>query len=279
MGLIGAAFGIGFVLGPALATVLIQPKIANLFPMENKYAIPGFFAACLSFVSFLLVLFKLPETVKKNSVPFSVQRGIFSQSFWKTIVDRSAQSKTNLLPLMLLSLLLLSIGHSSLYSAFPLFCKTILSLNVYEVSAQFVYMGLIAIFVQGFLIRLLIKKIDESTLFLVGSLLMSAGLGLIPFATSKMTLTLFLATLSLGASLNGPTLNSMISKKAPAEKMGATMGVSQSLSALGRVIGPTLGGWLITLHFRAPFLVTSSLVGATCGIGLFLKKNKNTDAC
>ncbi len=295
MGLIGAAFGIGFVVGPALSSVLILPGWQQLllksgipgasFAAENKFILPGLVAALLSLASFILVLFKLPETVARPSGPqpsvamsgiatvekdFSrVQRSsIFSVRFWKSLFD----AKSKLLPMLFLSALLLSIGQSSLYSAFPLFCKKILSLPAEKVGLLFVWMGVVAVVIQGFAIRVFVKRFGERKLFLFGNFLLTLGLILLPFAWSEKTLAGALCVMGVGASLSGPTLTSLISKMATPGEIGLLLGNSQGLSALGRVIGPTWGGWLFSFSPSLPFLLTAAVVFITVLIGFKIQE-------
>lgn len=260
MGLIGAAFGIGFVIGPALATLFLHLGT----PLgDNRYALPGFFAAGLSFLSFLLVLLKLPESVKfsSNQDAERIQRhSIFTIQFWTAIQERKDPLIKVALPSLILCTFLMSIGHSTLYSAFPLFCSSRLNLNAEKVGLQFAAMGLIAVLIQGGLIRILVKRFGERKLFLVGSILMALGLALIPWAKNPSLLLLFLCLMAIGGSLNGPTLTSLISKEAAPERIGAVMGSSQGISALGRVIGPTWGGFLFSYSYFMPFTLTSALL-------------------
>lgn len=272
MGLIGAAFGIGFVMGPAISTLLIHSRVADFFQMSgNPYAIPGFFAAGLSALSFLLVLTKLPETVdlsKTNDPERVIRAGVFTKKFWQALAGKN---RNVLLTLLLLSLFLISIGHSTLYSAFPLFCSQNLGLTAQKVGLLFVLMGSIAVVIQGGLIRRLEKKFGEKNLFIIGSALMAAGMALIPFAHDLKTLSIYLSVMAIGGSLNGPTLNSLISKQSPSSTVGAMMGTAQGMSALGRVIGPTWGGLLFGAGFRLPFLLTALIVVATTWVGFRLK--------
>jgi len=275
MGLIGAAFGIGFVIGPAVGALLIHPKFLELFHIlqRNEFALPGFFASLLSFSSFLLVLFKLPETVKKQETDSErvIRASVFTKTFWQSITDEKGSGK-NLFPTLILSMFLLSFAQASLYSSFPLFCKHYLSLSAGQVGMLFVYMGIIAIVIQGGLIKVLTKKFGEERLFFAGSIMMALGFALIPFATSEKLLLLFLGLMSVGGSLNGPTLNSLISKEADPAKIGATMGTSQGIGSLGRVIGPTWGGFAYDLWYRLPFLTTAAFLSITIHVGLKLKQ-------
>lgn len=291
MGLIGAAFGIGFVIGPATATALIHPAfhefVANAgfvefvgWMEENRYALPGFFAAFLSFCSFMMVLFKLPETVdtsKPGEVVFR-KPSVFTRKFWRTLSEQKGRSARGYLIPLVLGFFLLSFGESSLYSAFPLFAESELGMSAEDVGLQFFYIGIIAVVIQGFLIKPLTKKFAEEKLFLFGNILMITGLGLIPFAHNMLTLALFLGLMAVGKSLNTPTITSLISKEAEEDNVGAVMGASQGLSGLGRMIGPTWGGALFAVYFGLPFVATSLIVGATVWIALGLIRKSSLAA-
>ena len=283
MGLIGAAFGIGFVIGPVTATALIHPTfhemVANAgfiefatWMGENRYALPGFFAAFLSFCSFLMVLLKLPETVDTSKPRKKVFRrpSVFTPKFWRLLKDQKGKSARGYLIPLVIGFFLLSFGESSLYSAFPLFAESELNMTAEQVGIQFFYIGIIAVIVQGFLIKSLTNTFSEEKLFMVGNILMVIGLGLIPFSTSMLTLAIFLGLMALGKSLNTPTITSLISKEASEDNVGAVMGASQGLSGLGRMIGPTWGGALFAVYFGLPFVATAIIVAATVWIAVRL---------
>ena len=279
MGLIGAAFGIGFVLGPAIASVLIQPAFLNFFkiPVEHEYAIPGFFAAALSFTSFLLVLFKLPETVKS---PVREKEGLFKSSvftkgFWISLTEPGAAGMKFLFPMLAGCVFLFSFAQSSLYSSFSLFCESELGLSAGKVGMLYAYLGLIAILIQGGLIRGLVRKFGEEKLFLAGSFLLVLGFAAIPLAGSFRFLVMALGLLGLGGGLTGPTLNSLISKEADPAKVGQAMGASQGMAALGRVIGPTWGGLLYDVLVWLPFALTALILSVTVLIGNKLQRLKS----
>lgn len=285
MGLIGAAFGIGFVIGPATATGLIHPAfhefVANIGFTEfaewmstNRFALPGFFAAFLSFCSFLMVFFKLPETVdttKERKAEFR-RPSVFTPRFWRLLSEQKGRSARGFLIPLVIGFFLLSFGESSLYSAFPLFAESELGMTAEQVGVQFFYIGIIAVIVQGFLIKPLTNVFSEEKLFITGNVLMVIGLGLIPFSNSMLTLALFLGLMAAGKSLNTPTITSLISKEANDDNMGAVMGASQGLSGLGRMIGPTWGGALFAVMYGLPFVATALIVSATVWIGVGLMK-------
>ena len=292
LGLIGAAFGIGFVIGPATATALIHPTfhemVANAgfvqfseWMSSNRFALPGFFAAFLSLCSFLMVLFKLPETVDTSKPREAAFRrpSVFTPRFWKLLSEQKGKSARGYLIPLVIGFFLLSFGESSLYSAFPLFAEGELGMTAEEVGIQFFYIGIIAVVVQGFLIKPLTNIFAEEKLFMVGNVLMVIGLGLIPLAHNMLTLALFLGIMALGKSLNTPTITSLISKEADDDNVGAVMGASQGLSGLGRMIGPTWGGALFAVYFGLPFGATALIVATTVWIafGLMAKEKKFRD--
>lgn len=280
MGLLGAAFGIGFVVGPASATLLIHSSfhdfVAGMGFVEfaewmrvNKFALPGFFAAFLSFCSFLMVLLKLPETVDTSKEkPAGMSRpSVFTPRFWRELSkQKSVTSRGFLIPLII-GFFLLSFGESSLYSAFPLFAEQELNLTAEQVGIQFFYIGIVAVIIQGFLIKPLTNRFDEEKIFLVGNVLMIIGLACIPLAANTFHLALALCLMAVGKSLNTPTITSLISQEAEEERVGAVMGTAQGMSGLGRMIGPTWGGALFAVYFGAPFVATAAIVGGTVWIG------------
>lgn len=287
MGLIGAAFGIGFVVGPALATLLIHDGLHDFIAQfisesvadwasANKYSLPGFFAAFLSFCSFLLVWLKLPESIKRKSELVTSNKitpkrlTVFQSEFWKDIGRSDITG--NVKPL-LSSSFLLSFGEATLYSAFPLFCEKYLGMSAEQVGIQFLYIGIIAVIIQGGLIRPLTKKFGEKPLFTFGCIFLVIGLALIPFATSIPLLSVFLGIMAIGKSLNTPTLFSLISQEAGRSSYGKMLGTSQGLSGLGRVIGPTWGGVLFGLLYWSPFVATAAILTTTIAIGVIIQRN------
>jgi DHA1 family tetracycline resistance protein-like MFS transporter len=184
-------------------------------------------------------------------------------------VDQQRQTGGFLIPL-LITYLLLSFGEASLYAAFPLLAEAKLGLAPQEVGIQFFYIGMIAVVVQGGLIRPLTKRIREETLFLVGNVLMVTGLAAIAWSATLPQLTLSLGLLALGKSLNTPMITSLISKQARADQVGEIMGTAQGFSGLGRMLGPTWGGlfygWIPESAFVATSLVLLSTIGVAWGI-------------
>ncbi len=286
MGLIGAAFGIGFVVGPALATGLIHESFFGFIErigfvhavalMEShKYMMPGFFAAFLSFASFLLVVFKLPETVDKSAdtSPQEKRHSVFTPTFWRKLRQYSHADARGILISLLVAFFVLTFGQSTLYSAFPLFSEQELGMDAQQVGLQFFWIGLIAVFIQGYLIRYLTRWFQEEHVFLVGCGLMAVGMGLIPLADSVWSLAAYLGILAAGHSLNTPTIMSLISQESGEKTYGAVMGSAQGLSGLGRMAGPTWGGFLFGFAVGLPFYINAVIIASLFYVGVRIKRN------
>lgn len=273
MGLIGAAFGIGFVMGPALAALLTHPafgeRLSVVWPTlgawvsRHTYHLPGLAAAALSALSFALVVLKLPEPPRNPAgSPSRIMRpSIFKSAFWAPLVPEGP------LRALLLSALILAVGHSTLYSAFPIFCQRVLDLGPHRIGMQFAWMGLVSAFIQGGLLRVLVKRCDERRLFIIGSAIFAAALLVIPLSRTESQLTAALCLLAVGGSLNGPTLTSLLSKQSDERSYGLTLGTAQSMSALGRVIGPVWGGVLAGIGPAVPFVLTGIGMVSLVGLG------------
>lgn len=285
MGLLGAAFGIGFVVGPSLATLLVHARLPDIaagwlgaesseWLAANRYALPGLGAALLSAASFLLVAGKLPETVRPGGTGSTGRLGVFSAAFWSSMAARSRAARAaggkDHFALLMGANFLVSFAHASMYSAFPLFCSRVLGMDAEHVGMQYVYTGFIVIVMQGGVIRALTRRFREPDLFLAGGALMAIGFFLIPFSASPAWLVIFLGLTSVGQGLSGPTLMSMVSQESGEGEVGTTMGLAQGISGLGRVVGPAAGGWLIGLLPAAPFWTTAAALLFAVYVGIVL---------
>ncbi len=232
MGLFGAMFGLGFILGPALAGIL------------SKYGVhvPFYFAAGLSLTNAIALYFILPETVKPGGVEqFGPRRNRF--------VELVASLREKVFGTVNIVYFLLITAFSIMTYAFVLFTAYRYGYNAEQNGYLFAFVGLIAIIGQGFLFHTLVKKIGETRLTVIGCLLMAASLAVFPFLGPSMGgLTALLITttfLSIGNAFASPSLTSLASKISPEDRQGVSLGIMQSGASLARAIGPTVGGLLL----------------------------------
>ena len=233
MGLIGAAFGLGFIFGPAIGGILSHWGIH----------VPFFFAAGLCFANALLLYFTLEETVTpdhpaRNSAARG--RGL------KYVLQSLKQPR---LAFVLTIYFLFIVAFSIMTTSFSLYTMFRFGYDAQHNGYLFAYVGLIAVVIQGGLIGRLVKKFGELPLVVVGAFCFAASLFAVPFvgpaAGGLAALLLGGGVFSLGNSLATPALTSLASKSVGAAEQGTVLGVTQSVASLARAFGPFLAAILI----------------------------------
>ena len=233
MGLIGAAFGVGFIFGPAIGGILSRWGIH----------VPFLFAAGLCFANALLLYFKLPETVtSQRPAKNRAARGRrFTQLFHSLKQPRLA--------FVLTIYFLFVVSFSIMTTSFSLYTMFRFGYDAQHTGYLFAYVGIIAVIIQGGLIGRLVKRFGELPLIVVGALCFAISLFAVPFvgpaAGGLAALLLGGGVFSLGNSLATPALTSLASKSAGAEEQGTILGVTQSVASMARAIGPFLAAMLI----------------------------------
>ena len=220
MGLVGMAFGLGFIFGPAIGGFTV-----GISPMA-----PGLAAAALSFTALVWAFFRLPETRPEGGARERVS--VFS---FATLAK--AFRRPEIGALMLLSLVTTT-AFATFESTFAQFVSLRLSAGPSTVAWFFVFVGVCSAVVQGVLVRRLVKRFGEGRLVVAGGVLLIAGFLGLKFADSVPVLLLMIATIALGIGITTPTLSSLVSKRSAAAEQGEILGAYQSMGSLGRVFGP-----------------------------------------
>lgn len=251
MALIGVAFGLGFVFGPAIGGTLTE--IGNQISAEPFFntSFAAYFVSGICAFTALFGYFKLEESLKEKN------KNQERKSRFLIIFEKLQIPNVNML---IIIFFLLSFAMSSMEATLILFMGDKFQWGIKEVSYGFGYIGLIMIFSQGFLVRKLIPKLGERTVLFYGIISFSTGLGIIGIAESISTMALAMTLLALGNGLSNPSVLGSISLLTDSSEQGGTLGVTQSLSSLGRILGPALGGFLFNnISKTSPFLFSSSL--------------------
>lgn len=231
MGMIGAAFGLGFIFGPAIGGILSR------FGIE----VPFLFAAGLALFNAALLYFTLPETVTKEH-PARVQA---KSGRWKQLFEALRQQR---LAYVLVIYFLFIVAFSIMTSSFALFTMFRFGYDAHDTGWLFGYVGLIGAVIQGGLIGRLVKIFGELRLVVAGALLFSASLFVIPLTgpqTGVATLLAVGAIFAIGNALSTPSLASLASKSVGRAEQGGVLGVTQSVASLARVVGPLIASALI----------------------------------
>lgn len=262
MALIGAAFGLGFMFGPALGgglTIWAQ-KISSQPNFEMSFS--GYWVAAICFVNFLFGLKFLKESLeKKNTTSLKLSR---LNTFLKYF-------NTPTVGTLLVIFFLASISMSSMEATFILYMSDKFAWTVKEVSFGFAYIGVMMVFTQGYLVRKLIPKFGERNVLRMGLLSLAFGVTGIALAPTDIWMIIPVTLLSLGTGLSNPSTLGSISLLTHQEEQGAAMGVTQSMASLGRILGPAMGGWLYAaLAHEAPFFASGLMALAAFILVIFI---------
>ncbi|NMW21661.1 MAG: MFS transporter [Chlorobiaceae bacterium] len=287
MGMMGAAFGIGFIIGPLIGGLL-----------KHNYGIQmvGYVAAALISIDFILAIFLLPESNKnaeKMKFGFLKKRTADSEPRRSTslFVGEKMSEYVEGLKLVFSSrplVLLMTENYIYTFAIVNMQVASILLWKEYflasdqQIGYLFAYVGIWSVVVQGGLIGKLIKKLGEHKLFFWGHLFTFVGVFFVPFApkTSLFSLGLFiLFFFAVGTSLVSPINFSMISLYSYKEKQGQILGLSQSVNSFARIMGPFSGSILYGMNFHAPYIVAGVLtvMGAIIALRLFKYKIEALD--
>jgi len=251
MGMIGAAFGLGFVLGPVIGGLTSHTAAGP--------ALPFYIAAAMSLANAVFCWKKLPETL-----PPERRATVQARERASTLATARRLAATGF-PAILGSNFLVITAFSVMTTTWVLFLQERFLFSEMKIGLLFGFIGLIAIFIQGGLIRRIVKNGNEQRLALFGAVLMTASLALLPAATPWLTLLVISAGISVGNSFATPTLNALASHCGTVQTQGETMGAMSSAGSLGRFIGPFLAAgllWLCPDKFEYAFWMSSGLMAA-----------------
>jgi multidrug resistance protein len=233
MGLIGAAFGLGFIFGPAIGGILSRWGIQ----------VPFFFAAALCFANALLLYFRLPETVTADHPARNSAAG------GRSLRNVFRSLKQPRLAFVLIIYFLFIVAFSIMTTSFSLYTMFRFGYDAQHTGYLFAYVGLIAVIIQGGLIGRLVKRFGELPLVIFGALCFAISLFAVPFvgpaAGGLAGLLIGGGVFSMGNSLATPALTSLASKSVGAAEQGVVLGVTQSTASLARAVGPFLAAVLI----------------------------------
>jgi len=232
MGLFGMAFGLGFILGPALAGILSQISMH----------LPFFVAAGMSFSNAVLLFFILPESrkplepgaahVKRRR--FADLAGVFKDPVFSTIT---------------IEYFLIVTAFSIMTTAFAYYTMVKFGYDAAKTGYLLAYVGFLAAVMQGGLFGKLAKRFGEPALAVFGCLMLTLSFIAVPFigkdAGGLIVLLIGIAGFALGNSVASPSLTSLASKAASESEQGRSLGILQSAASLARVLGPLLCGYLL----------------------------------
>lgn len=260
LGFLGAAFGIGFIMGPPLGGWLKSISTPSTVDWV------GYVACGMCVINLLMAYFSLPESLKekKINVPFNfkVVTGIITE-LKKPMVGQLLW--TNFI--FITAFMLMQISCSLMW-------KEITLLDEKQIGYVFAFIGVATAVVQGLLVGRMVKAFGETKMLTYGIVFMAVGLAILPLTGKTLFVPVQFIGLALIALANGcltPSITSLLSKFAHQNEVGHVLGVSQSFGSVARAVGMGLSGFLYSVQFAVPFVVGVVLM-LTCFV--FTKKLK-----
>jgi MFS family permease len=253
MGLIGAAFGLGFIIGPGLGGALSKIQIGG-----RHGTVPCFVAALLSVVNLVWVMFGLVESLPRTSRATAPRRRLTPLNVEAT---RDAFALPGVAVAVAVNFLVI-VSFTNLDQTFTFFCADLFGVDERGTGYVLAFIGVVAALVQGGLVRPLSRRFSEVTLMRLGAAIQAiafAGLAAAGGTGSRAALYMSSGLLALGNGLTQPSTSAFISRRAPADRQGGTLGVNQAFASLARTFGPATGGWLYAnIGSRAPYAAASA---------------------
>jgi DHA1 family tetracycline resistance protein-like MFS transporter len=247
LGLIGAAFGLGFIIGPAAGGILSQ----------WGYSVPAFTAAGIAALNFVAIFFLLPESLtperreeisQRKQLPFTI----------KALIEVLRRPKVG--PLLHVRFFY-GLGFATFQGIFSLYTQAI-GLSAQTTGYILAYVGLISVIVQGALIGQLTKRFRENWLIITGLWVMAVALLAWGFTSQLWMLLIVILPLGLAGGVLNTVLQSAISKSVHRDEVGGILGIAGSLEAFTRVIAPSAGGVLLqSLGIWAPGVFSAVMLG------------------
>jgi DHA1 family tetracycline resistance protein-like MFS transporter len=253
LGMIGAAFGLGFILGPAIGGVLSR----------WGYAVPAFVAAGLALVNFVSVAVFLPESLSLEQraalADGAARLGGRARSFSLAALWAALQ-RPRVGPLLHIRLFF-GLASATFQSIFALYALARLGLTAQSTGYVLAYVGVLVVLVQGVAMGRLTKRYSERDLIFGSSIMLAAALLGWALTPNLPVLLVVLIPMSLATGVLNTVINSALTKVVYPEEIGGTLGLSASLESLSRIVAPAAGGWLLQqLGPAAPGIVAAAIM-------------------
>jgi len=257
MGMVGAAFGLGFIIGPAIGGIL----------SPYGYRVPLFFAAFLSALALVVAIFKLKESLDIKSD--LKQPGDYRRFNLKNLYLALRHPQ---LGLLFLIFLIVTLSFANLETIFAIYTERLFKFDARQTGYIFAYIGIISATVQGLLIGPLSARFGEVRLVTWSTLLLGLAFILLPAQSTLPGFILVVGLISASIGTHNPSVLSLVSKNTHRDQQGGILGINQSFSSLGRIIGPLWAGYFFdTFGPGQPFYSAGLLIliASVLSLGLY----------
>jgi MFS transporter, DHA1 family, tetracycline resistance protein len=247
-GLVGAAFGLGFILGPAIGGLLADQTLVSWF----THSTPFWFTAILTGINILLVHFIFKETLAtRRNTPLSLFSG------FKNV--QKAFSSANLRVILCVTLLV-SLGFSFFSQFFSVYCISKWQTPTKMLGLTFAWVGIWLVFTQAILVRKLSTKYKSDKILKWSLLLLGIAVGLVLIPPSLTWVWAVNPFIAMFQGMSAPNLTTLVSAQADQTQQGEIMGINQSMNSVGQAIPPIIAGYLASQNVSFPMLAASFFI-------------------
>ena len=265
MGLLGMAFGLGFMFGPPIGAFLITLGDGSPFYL-------GWGSAALALINLVFVVFFLPEPEKKEPVePSDPEKKV---NRWQQL---KIALETPGLRILAILFFVANFAFANIESTFYRIGEDVYRVTEQDTTWVLVLIGVIAAITQGGLIRVLAPKFGEVNLIRAGYFLQTPAILVIPFVPWGWMVFAGASVIGISSGIAQPSLNSLISKAAPVAMVGGIFGITQSLGALARIISPMLANTLYQWSPAVPYIFAAILMLIPTVMAWFIPRTQDTN--
>jgi len=256
-GLSGAAFGVGFLIGPGIGGFLAQ---------KFGYNVPAFIAAGVSLITIILTQLFLKETVKRKKDTKITLKIFHPEHFKKYFENKIIKNKI----LIFFSYILC---HMVFVSTWALFAQKKLGFDTQSIGFILTYVGFNSVIFRGVLLNRMIDFFSEKKLQLISVISMITSMVFTTFINQKWMIYVSMTLFSFGAGILRPLIAGEISRSVNKNEQGAIMGVTNSVGSIAQILGPLIGGILLNYFIPESLTITAAII-MTFGLFLIIRDNK-----
>ncbi len=274
MGLLGAAFGLGFIFGPLMGGLLsiVGEHIGQAPPFGKSFSSLGAAALCLG--NFIFAYFKLPESRNTLHAASENEPTLRTNRFRRIFQELLRPLSGQLMIIFFLSGLAMAQMESML---FP-YMYDHFGWGMEKASYGFAYVGVLMVLTQGYFVRKWMPRLGETRTLMIGLVLFAISLAGIAFSQTIFFMGIVMTILAVGNGLMRPPNLGLISQLTSSDEQGLVMGVTNSLASLGRILGPIIGGIFYEQFAKnSPFLFASGLAFVAAFMLFLLAKRIGTE--
>ncbi|MFN8595892.1 MAG: MFS transporter [Anaerolineae bacterium] len=250
-GLIGAAFGLGFILGPATGGWL----------STYGFQVPAFVAAGLSALTMVLTFFMLPEPERKGS---NARRAFSMVALKRALGNRAVNG-------LLAISFTFGVAFTMFQTSFALFAASRFGFTEQQTGFVLAYVGFLSVIMQAAIVSRVVKKIGERQSLVISIAALALGLLLMSMVQTPLGLILVMPILSFGGGATTPVLTSLITKSVDRAEVGGMLGISTSVDSLSRIVAPIVGNALLAYSNALPSLLGAALLAIPLVLALQLR--------